>query len=136
MKNIVEYIKNILDDDSINVKIKDDKYIITKVYDAKNLNTLDTLFGVLKLRDKIKIESKLKLYLPETTFRFYVEIINQPKPTIDLRNQYNYYKSLYGGVDMVNGSDSYVTIHRGPSFNNLGVTIPDVDTWYSGCYVM
>ena len=59
MKNIVEYIKNILDDDSINVKIKDDKYIITKVYDAKNLNTLDTIFGVLKLRDKIKIESKL-----------------------------------------------------------------------------
>ena len=35
-----------------------------------------------------KIESKLKLYLPETTFRFYVEIINQPKPTIDLRNQW------------------------------------------------
>ena len=49
MDQIIEYIKDILDDDDINVEIKDGKYIITKTYDAKHSNTRDALFSIIKL---------------------------------------------------------------------------------------
>ena len=38
---------------------------------------------------------------------------------------------------MVNSADSCVTIHRGSSFDNLGITIPnEVGGWDYGCYTI
>ena len=136
METLINYIKDILEDDGINVEIKDGKYIITKIYDAKYSSTREALFLLIKLSDKTKIESKLKTYLPERGFRYYVEVINPPKPVISVRKPSDYYAHLHGGIDMVNGVDSYVTIHRGSSFDNLGVTIPNDRTWDYGCYVL
>ena len=75
MEHLVAYIKDILDDDSINVEIKDGKYIITKTYDAKYSSSKDALFRIIKFSDRTKIESKLKTYLSERTFRYCTEII-------------------------------------------------------------
>ena len=136
METLINYIKNILDDDNIKVEIKDDKYIVTKTYDAKYSGTREALFSMIKLSDKTKIESKLKTYLSERTFRYYVEIINPPKPVIRTRKLSDYYAHLYGGIDMANRADSHVTIHRGSSFDNVGVTIPDDNTWDYGRYLM
>ena len=137
MDHIIEYIKDILDDDGINVEIKDGKYIITKTYDAKHSNTRDALFSMIKLSDKLKTISKLKTYLSENTFSYYVEIINPPKPVIRTKKPSDFYSGLYGGLDMANSDDSYVTIHRGSSFDNLGITIPnEVGGWNYGCYTI
>jgi hypothetical protein len=133
MDQIIEYIKDILDDDDINVEIKDGKYIITKTYDAKHSNTRDALFGIIKLSDKTKTVSKLKTYLSEITFRYYVEIINPPKPVIRPKKP----SDFYGGLDMANVADTYVNIHRGSSFDNLGITIPnEVGSWDYGCHII
>ena len=136
METLVNYIRDILDDDNIKVEIKDDKYIITKTYDAKYSGTREALFSMIKLSDKTKIESKLKTYLSERTFKYNVEIINPPKPVIRVRKPSDYYAHLHGGVDMVNSADSYVTIHRGSSLDNIGVTIPNDSTWDYGRYLM
>ena len=137
MEHLVAYIKNILDDDNINVEIKDGKYIITKTYDAKYSGARDALFSIIKLSDKTKNESKLKTYLSERIFKYNTEIINPPKPVIRTRKLSDYYANLYGGIDMTNPADSYVTIHRGSSFDNAGITIPnEVGGWDYGCYVL
>lgn len=137
MDHIIEYIKDILDDDDINVEIKDGKYIITKTYDAKHSNTRDALFSVIKFSDKLKTISKLKTYLSETTFSYYVEIINPPKPVLRTKKPSDFYGELYGGLDMANVADTYVNIHRGSSFDNLGITIPnEVGGWNYGCYTI
>ena len=137
MDYIINYIKDILEDDDINVEIKDGKYIITKTYDAKHSNTRDALFSMIKLGDKLKTISKLKTYLSENTFSYYVEIINPPKPVLRTKKPSDFYGELYGGLDMANSADSYVTIHRGSSFDNLGITIPnEVGGWDYGCYTI
>jgi hypothetical protein len=137
MNHIINYIKDILEDDDINVEIKDGKYIITKTYDAKYSGARETLFSMIKFSDKLKTISKLKTYLSETTFSYYVEIINPPKPVIRAKKPSDFYGELYGGLDMANSADSYVTIHRGSSFDNLGITIPgQVHNWDYGCYTI
>ena len=60
MENIKEYIIDILDNDDIRVEAKDGIYHITKIYDSKKSDTLNNLFQLIKLTDKLTIESKLK----------------------------------------------------------------------------
>jgi hypothetical protein len=137
MNHIKEYIIDILDTDDIKVEVKGGVYHITKIYDSKKLDTLSTFFHLIKLTNKLTIESKLKTYLPEKTFKIYMEIINLPEPKIKVKKPSDYYKDLYGGIDMANGADSYVTIHRGSSFDNVGITIPSkVDGWDYGCHII
>lgn len=137
MNHIKEYIIDILDTDDIKVEVKGGVYHITKIYDSKKLETLSTFFDLIKLTNKLTIESKLKTYLPEKTFKIYMEVINLPEPKIITKKPSDYYKDLYGGIDMANGADSYVTIHRGSSFDNVGITIPSkVDGWDYGCHII
>jgi hypothetical protein len=123
MNHIIEYIIDILDTDDIKVEVKDGVCHITKIYDSKKSDTLSTFFHLIKLTNKLTIESKLKTYLPEKTFKIYMEVINLPEPKIITKKPSDYYKDLYG-VDTVNNADTYVNIHRSSSFNNLGITIP------------
>jgi hypothetical protein len=81
---------------------------------------------MIKLSDKTKIESKLKTYLPETTFIYYIEILNPPKPVLRFKKPSDFYGELYGGLDMANSADSYVTI---PIPNEVG-------GWDYGCYTI
>ena len=69
MDHIKEYIIDILDTDNIKVEVKDNVYHITKLFDAKKSDTLTNLFHLIKLTDKLTIESKLKTYLPEKMFK-------------------------------------------------------------------
>jgi hypothetical protein len=136
MENIKEYIIDILDTDNIKVEVKDNVYHITKLFDAKKSDTLSSLFHLVKLTNKLTIESKLKTYLPEKTFKIYMEVINLPEPKIITKKPSDYYKDLYG-VDTVNNADTYVNIHRSSSFNNLGITIPgEAHNWYYGCHII
>jgi len=136
MDHIKEYIIDILDNDNIKVEVKDNVYHITKLFDAKKSDTLSSLFHLVKLTNKLTIESKLKTYLPEKTFKIYMEVINLPEPKIIATKSSDYYKDLYG-VDTVNNADTYVNIHRSSSFNNLGITIPgEAHNWDYGCHII
>jgi hypothetical protein len=136
MENIKEYIIDILDNDDIKVEAKDGIYHITKLFDAKKSDTLSSLFHLVKLKNKLTIESKLKTYLPEKMFKIYMEVINLPEPKIIATKSSDYYKDLYG-VDTVNNADTYVNIHRSSSFNNLGITIPgEAHNWDYGCHII
>jgi hypothetical protein len=136
MDHRIEYIIDILDTDDIKVEVKDGVYHITKIYDSKKSDTLSTFFHLIKLTEKLTIESKLKTYLPEKMFKIYMEVINLPEPKIITKKPSDYYKDLYG-VDTVNNADTYVNIHRSSSFDNIGITIPgQVRNWDYGCYTV
>jgi hypothetical protein len=126
MDHIKEYIIDILDNDDIKVEAKDGIYHITKIYDSKKSDTLNNLFHLIKLTDKLTIESKLKTYLPEKMFKTYINVINIPEPKIKVKKPSNYYDDLIGGVDNANNADTYVNIHRSSSFDN-GTTITGLD---------
>lgn len=137
MNHIIEYIIDILDTDNLKVEVKDDVYHITKLFDAKKSDTLSSFFHLVKLTNKLTIQSKLKTYLPEKTFKIYMEVINLPGPKIIATKSSDYYKELYGGIDMANNADTYVNIHRSSSFDNVGITIPNkVGGWDYGCYTI
>ena len=137
MDHIKEYIIDILDTDDIRVEVKDDVYHITKLFDAKKSDTLSTFFHLVKLTNKLTIESKLRTYLPEKLFKIYMEVINLPKPVMRTKKPSDFYGELYGGLDMANGADTYVNIHRGSSFDNAGITIPnEVGGWNYGCNII
>jgi hypothetical protein len=129
MDHIKEYIIDILDNDDIKVEAKDGIYHITKIYDSKKSDTLNNLFHLIKLTDKLTIESKLKTYLPEKMFKIYTDVINLPEPNIKVKKPSNYYDDLIGGVDNANNADTYVNIHRSSSFDN-GTTITGLDYTY------
>ena len=137
MDHIKEYIIDILDTDDIKVEVKDGVYHITKIYDSKKLETLSTFFHLVKLTNKLTIESKLRTYLPEKLFKIYMEVINLPEPVIRTKKVSDFYKDLLGGIDMANNADTYVNIHRSSSFDNVGITIPgQAHNWDYGCYTI
>lgn len=137
MDHIIDYIIDILDTDNIKVELKNDVYHITKLFDAKKSDTLSSLFHLVKLRNKISIQSKLKTYLPDKMFKIYMEVINLPEPKTIVIKSSDHYKDLYGGIDMANNADTYVNIHRSSSFNNVGIPITsEVSNWDYGCHII
>ena len=137
MDQIIEYIKDILDTDDIRVEVKDDVYHITKLFDAKKSDTLSTFFHLVKLTNRLTIESKLRTYLPEKLFKIYMVVINLPEPNIKVKKPSNYYDDLIGGVDNENRLNTDVNIYRNTSFDNVGITIPgQAHNWDYGCYTI
>ena len=137
MDQIIEYIKDILDTDDIRVEVKDDVYHITKLFDAKKSDTLSTFFHLVKLTNRLTIESKLRTYLPEKLFKIYMVVINLPEPNIKVKKPSNYYDDLIGGVDNENRFNTDVNIYRNTSFDNVGITIPgEVCNWDYGCHII
>jgi fructose-1,6-bisphosphatase len=129
MNHIKEYIIDILDTDNIKVEVKDNVYHITKLFDAKKSDTLSSLFHLVKLTNKLFIESKLRTYLPEKMFKIYMEVINLPEPNIKVKKPSNYYDDLIGGVDNVDRFNTNVNIYRNTSFDT-GTTITGLDYTY------
>jgi hypothetical protein len=126
MENIKEYIIDILDNDDFKVEAKDGIYHITKIYDAKKSDTLSTFFHLVRLTNKLTIESKLKTYLPEKMFKIYTDVINLPEPNIKVKKPSNYYDDLIGGVDNADRFNTNVNIYRNTSFDT-GTTITGLD---------
>ena len=129
MENIKEYIIDILDNDDFKVEAKDGIYHITKIYDAKKSDTLSTFFHLVRLTNKLTIESKLKTYLPEKMFKIYTDVINLPEPNIKVKKPSNYYDDLIGGVDNADRFNTNVNIYRNTSFDT-GTTITGLDYTY------
>ena len=77
---IIEYIKDILEDDDLDITFKKGKYVIKFIFDAKNSMTIDQLQKLRAIGKKNITESKLSIYFPKELFKIQLETINPPKP--------------------------------------------------------
>ena len=76
----IDYIKDILEDDELNITFKKGKYVIKFIFDAKNSMTIDAIAKLRAIDKKTTTESKLLIYFPKELFKIQLETINPPKP--------------------------------------------------------
>ena len=91
MKTIIlkEYIKDILDEEDLNIQFKKGKYIIKYVIDAKNSITSDAIAKLRAISKKTTVESKLSIYFPKELFKIQLETINPPKPKLMVMSSFS-----------------------------------------------
>ena len=92
----IEYIKDILEDDDLDITFKKGKYVIKFIIDAKNSMTIDQLQKLRAIGKKNKAESKLSRYFSKDLFKIQLETINPPKPKFMVMDTFsgNVYKKL------------------------------------------
>ena len=92
----IEYIKDILEDDDLDITFKKGKYVIKFIFDAKNSMTIDQLQKLRAIGKKNKAESKLSRYFSKDLFKIQLETINTPKPKLMVTDTFsgNVYKKL------------------------------------------
>jgi hypothetical protein len=91
MKTIIlkEYIKDILDEEDLNITFKKGKYIIKYVVDAKNSIPSDAIAKLRAISKKTTVESKLSIYFPKELFKIQLETINPPKPKLMVMSSFS-----------------------------------------------
>lgn len=108
---LVEYIKNIIDNDKWEVELTEGKYIVKQIIDCKECSLIQAVRESLILWKVVDIKEKLKHYLPkDVIYEVKYELINAPKPKI----------RLYGDIDMANKLDTYINVHRLYENNFMG----------------
>lgn len=92
----IEYIKDILEDDDLDITFKKGKYVIKFIFDAKNSVTIDAIAKLRAIGKKTIAESKLSIYFPKELFKIQLETINPPKPKLMVTDTFsgNVYKKL------------------------------------------
>ena len=95
---IIEYIKDILEDDELNITFKKGKYVIKYIFDAKYSMTMDQIAKLRGIGKKTITESKLLIYFPKELFKIQLETINPPKPKLMVTDTSpRLYKTLHQG---------------------------------------
>jgi hypothetical protein len=120
----IEYIKDILEDDDLDITFKKGKYVIKFIFDAKNSVTIDAIAKLRAIGKKNKAESKLSIYFPKGLFKIQLETINPPKPKLMVMDTFsgNLYKKLL--EDRI--------IHRPINVNTTDVVLNNVNrSFYS-----
>jgi hypothetical protein len=108
---LVEYIKNIIDNDKWEVELIEGKYIVKQIIDCKECSLIQAVRESLILWKVVDIKEKLKHYLPkDVIYEVKYELINAPKPKI----------RLYGDIDVVNNLENYTHIRRLYDNNFMG----------------
>ena len=92
----IEYIKDILEDDDLDITFKKGKYVIKFIFDAKNSMTIDQLQKLRAIGKRDKALSKLSRYFSKDLFKIQLETINPPKPKFMVMDTFsgNVYKKL------------------------------------------
>jgi len=115
----IDYIKDILEDDELNITFKKGKYVIKFIFDAKNSVTIDAIAKLRAIDKKTTAESKLSRYFPKELFKIQLETINQPKPKLMVMDTFSgdvYKKILEQRI-----------IHRPINVNTTDVLLNNVD---------
>ena len=96
---LVDYIKDIVDNDGWDVEIKEGKYIIKRIVDCKD-NYLTYSLGKTALHWMVEsMRVQLRIYLPEDMYEVKYEFINTPKPKIQLYSStHTSYQNNYTGI--------------------------------------
>lgn len=118
----IEYIKDILEDDDLNITFKKGKYVIKYTIDAKNNMTIEQLGKLRAIGKKNTTESKLLTYFPKELFKIVMETINPPKPKLMVTETYSprLHKILHEGSQrhMTKNMNTTDSILRP---NNIGI---------------
>jgi hypothetical protein len=85
----IEYIKDILDEEDLNITFKKGKYVIKYIIDAKNSTTIEQLTKLKVIGKREKALSKLSIYFPKELFKIVMETINEPKPKFMMTDTYS-----------------------------------------------
>lgn len=117
---IIEYIKDILEEDDLDITFKKGKYVIKFIFDAKNSVTIDAIAKLRAIGKKTTTESKLSIYFPKELFKIQLETINTPKPKFIVMDSFsgNVYKKLL---------EQQRIIHRPINVNTTDVVLNNVD---------
>ena len=118
----IEYIKDILEDDDLDITFKKGKYVIKFIFDAKNSMTIDAIAKLRAIGKKTTTESKLSIYFPKELFKIQLETINPPKPKFMVMDTFsgNVYKKLL----------EKRIIHRPINVNTTDVVLSNVNQSY------
>ena len=126
----IEYIKDILEDDDLNITFKKGKYVIKYIFDAKNSMTLDQIAKLRAIGKKTIAESKLSIYFPKELFKIQLETINPPKPKLMVTDTFsgNVYKKLLEQRIIhrpinVNTTDAVLSNINGSSYSTTGINL-------------
>ena len=118
----IEYIKDILEDDELNITFKKGKYVIKYIIDAKNSITIDAIAKLKVIGKREKALSKLSRYFSKDSFKIQLETINEPKPKFMVMDSFsgNVYKKIL----------EQRIIHRPINVNTTDVVLSNVNGSY------
>jgi hypothetical protein len=126
----IEYIKDILEDDNLDITFKKGKYVIKFIFDAKNSMTIDQLQKLRAIGKKTTTESKLSIYFPKELFKIQLETINPPKPKFTVMDTFSgdVYKKLLEKRIIhrpinVNTTDVVLSNINGSSYSTTGINL-------------
>lgn len=126
----IEYIKDILEDDNLDVTFKKGKYVIKFIFDAKNSMTIDQLQKLRAIGKKTIAESKLSIYFPKELFKIQLETINPAKPKLMVTDTFsgNVYKKLLEQRIIhrpinVNTTDAVLSNVNGSFYSTTGINL-------------
>jgi hypothetical protein len=126
----IEYIKDILDEEDLNITFKKGKYVIKFIIDAKNSMTMDAITKLRGIGKKTMTESKLLTYFPKELFKIELETINKPKPKLMVMDSFSsdvYKKLLEQRVIHrpinVNTTDTALNNINGSNYSTTGINL-------------
>jgi hypothetical protein len=129
----IEYIKDILEDDNLDITFKKGKYVIKFIFDAKNSMTIDAIAKLRAIGKKTTTESKLLIYFPKELFKIQLETINPPKPKFMVMDTLsgNVYKKLLEKRIIhrpinVNTTDVVLSNVNGSSYSTTGINLSNL----------
>ncbi len=115
----IEYIKDILEDDDLDITFKKGKYVIKFIFDAKNSMTIDAIAKLRAIGKRDKALSKLSRYFSKDLFKIQLETINPPKPKLMVTDTFS--------GDMYKKLLEQRIIHRPINVNTTDVLLNNVD---------
>ena len=126
----IEYIKDILEDDDLDITFKKGKYVIKFIVDAKNSVTMDAIANLRGIGKKTTAESKLSIYFPKELFKIQIQTINKPKPKLMVTDTFsgNMYKKLLEQRIIhrpinVNTTDEVLSNVNGSFYSTTGINL-------------
>ena len=118
----IEYIKDILDEEDLNITFKKGKYVIKYIIDAKNSITIDAITKLKVIGKREKALSKLSRYFSKDLFKIQLETINEPKPKFMVMDSFS--------GDMYKKLLEKRIIHRPINVNTTDVVLSNVNGSY------
>ncbi len=129
----IEYIKDILEDDDLDITFKKGKYITKFIFDAKNSVTIDAIAKLKAIGKRERALSKLSRYFSKDLFKIQLETINQPKPKLMVTDTFsgNVYKKLLEKRIIhrpinVNTTDALLSNVNWSSYSTTGINLKNL----------
>jgi len=129
----IEYIKDILEDDNLDITFKKGKYVIKFIFDAKNSMTIDQLQKLRAIGKREKALSKLSRYFSKDLFKIQLETINPPKPKFMVMDSFSgdVYKKLLEKRIIhrpinVNTTDAVLSNVNWSSYSTTGINLSNL----------